>query len=105
MATARSVSVPLLALSSRMSKSEYIGGVPPLSLDRAHFDSLSVRQTLVHGSRFDSRPQHQQRVVRMESSRYGMSDPQTIARALMNLTPEQRAEVLVLYDKLATLGV
>jgi hypothetical protein len=34
-----------------------------------------------------------------------MSDPQTIARALMNLTPEQRAEVLVLYDKLASLGV
>jgi hypothetical protein len=34
-----------------------------------------------------------------------MSDPQTIARALVNLTPEQRAEVLVLYDKLATLGV
>jgi ABC-type phosphate transport system permease subunit len=34
-----------------------------------------------------------------------MSDPQTIARALANLTPEQRAEVPVLYDKLATLGV
>jgi ABC-type phosphate transport system permease subunit len=34
-----------------------------------------------------------------------MSDPQTIARALVNLTPEQRAEVLVLYDKLTSLGV
>jgi ABC-type phosphate transport system permease subunit len=34
-----------------------------------------------------------------------MSDPRTIARALVNLTPEQRAEVLVLYDKLASLGV
>jgi ABC-type phosphate transport system permease subunit len=34
-----------------------------------------------------------------------MSDPQTLARALVSLTPEQRAEVLVLYDKLASLGV
>jgi hypothetical protein len=32
-------------------------------------------------------------------------DPQTLARALANLTPEQRQGVLVLYDKLASLGV
>ena len=34
-----------------------------------------------------------------------LSDPKTLARALANLTPEQRAEVMVLYDKLATLGI
>jgi ABC-type phosphate transport system permease subunit len=34
-----------------------------------------------------------------------MSDTHTLACALANLTPEQRAEVLVLYDKLASLGV
>jgi hypothetical protein len=34
-----------------------------------------------------------------------LSDPQTLARALAKLTPEQRQGVLVLYDKLASLGV